>query len=242
MIISFADNRNGTGGVITVTGSSAGAVNTLYVSRFAGTNDSRTFVEAGTRVGDGTIAVTLETGPFLASLVSATSSDIEFTDPIVFRVTNEDVSMHYRVAEAIREFFLDLALPGLPSNPDLHVITKVGAKLTSLIEANNACVMYIPTQETFEASSNSDAEVAYPVDVVIHIKSGNTLRANIDNIMQTRDIAAFSLKAEPIPDIPEIHTVDVQPGILIDPAKWALNYDVSVITFIARTMRNELII
>lgn len=241
MMITFADNGDGTGGVVTVSGTGGSAINRLYISRFAGTNRSRTFELAGTRTGDGTITVAAETGPFLAMLTSATESDIEFTDPIVFRVTNSEVPLHYRVCEAIREFMLDLALPALPTDPELHVIAKVGAKFKELIGNNDSIVFYIPSQEVLEFASNSDSTVSYPVDVVIHIKSGNTLRINIREIMLSREIAAFSLKAEPLPDLPEIHTVNVQPNILVDPSKWALNYDVSVITFVALTERNEII-
>lgn len=240
-MITFADSGNGTGGVVTVSGTSSSAINKLYISRFAGSNRSRTFELAGTRTGDGTIAVATSTGPFLAILTSATAVEIEFTDPIVFRVTDSEVPLHYRVCEAIREFMLDLALPALPTDPDLHVIAKVGAKFKELIGNNDAIVFYIPTQEGIESASNSDSTVSYPVDVVMHVKSGNTLRANIREIMLSREIAAFSLRAEPLPDLPEIHTVNVQPNLLIDVSKWALNYDVSVITFVALTERNEII-
>lgn len=242
MIISFSDNADGTGGVVTVSGTASSAVNKLYVSQFTGSNRSRTFELAGTRVGDGTIAVALTTGPFIASLASATDVDVEFTDPLIFRVTDGELPLHERVCEAIREFMLSLALPGWPTDPELHQYVKIGAKLSELINGKNSIVLYVPGQETIESASNSDSTFSYPVDVMLHIKSGNTVKANIRDIMRSREISSLSIKAEPLPDVPEIHTVNVQPNILIDPAKWALNYDVSVLTFIALTERNETIL
>ncbi len=72
IVVTFVDNADNTGGVATVAGSSLTATNTLYVSRFQGNNRDRAFSIAGTRVGDGAIAVPMNSGRSWRWLLAST--------------------------------------------------------------------------------------------------------------------------------------------------------------------------
>lgn len=231
--ITFTDSQNGTGGTITVSGTGAGATNKLWISRFLGSNTNRSFVLEGTRTGNGTIAVSESVGAYLAVLESTDGVTVDLSEPLCFRVTNGEDPLHWKVAQAIREFIIAAALPGLPTNPELHVITKLGAKLEEVVKGNPSCVYYVPTSEQYEYLDNMTTTVKYPIVMVLNIKSGQSLTANLKNLLAMRQYGGLGFEACALPDVPEVHTVEVEPGGVIDPSKWALNYDVSVMTFTA---------
>jgi hypothetical protein len=231
--ITFTDSQDGTGGTITVSGTGSGATNKLWISRFLGSNTNRSFVLEGTRTGNGTIAVAESVGAYLAVLESTDGSSVDLSEPLCFRVTNGEDPLHWKVTEAIRQFILSAALPGLPTNPELHVAVKLGARLEEVIKGNPSCVYYVPTSEQYEYLDNMTTTVRYPVVMVLNIQSKQSLTQNLKNILAMRQHAGLGFEACALPDVPEVHTVEVEPGGVIDPSKWALNYDVSVMTFTA---------
>lgn len=239
---TFADNGLGTGGVVTIAGGSPTATNELWISRFLGTNEQRYFQSVGTRLGNGTIALTATPGPFLMVCVSTDGPTVELTDPVAMRVRSTVESVHYRVAEAIREFILSLALPGVATNPNLHLVAKVGAKLEELVRDNDSCVYYLPVTETIQGLDNLTSTISYPVTVVFNKRSGQRVSTNIKDILASREMATLAFGKFPLPDVPEVHTVLVQPGVTVDPSKWALNYDVSVLTFTALSEQYDSVI
>ncbi len=132
---AYADAGDGTGGVVTVSGSS-GATNTLWVSFFQGNNHKRTFTAVGTRVGDG--AINLESdalGPFLAFVQSVSGGSVTVSDPKGYRVSDSEKALHERILIAVRQYVLSLNLPGVPTDPDLHVMAKLGTKLDEVLAA-----------------------------------------------------------------------------------------------------------
>lgn len=235
LTITVADNGDGSGAVFTVAGSQPGSANVVWVSRFQGSNAERPFQSAGTRSGDGTVAWGGEIGCYLATVISTSAGAAAASEPIAFCVTDGTLSLYERVLEAVREFVLALALPGVASDPAKHRVCKIGAKLQELLRTGEEAVYYIPAAESFEYSDNAYATVSLPVNVVLISKSGSTLRGGLRELLLAREDCHLSFDASPLPDVPEIHTVDVQPGAVIDPGNWAQGYDVSVMTFIAKS-------
>lgn len=83
--ITVADNADGTGGVATLSGSTGGATNNVYVSA----DSPISFSLAGTRSGDGTVALSLVAGDYLAYVdsvvgsLSSRSAPYEFTTTLI---------------------------------------------------------------------------------------------------------------------------------------------------------------
>jgi hypothetical protein len=232
MEMRFESNNIGTGGVFYVSGSGGGSV-TIWVSRFHGANGTRTFSAAGTRAGDGAVSWSGETGCYIAHAASVVGSSVLLSPPIAFRVADGTLSLYERVLIAIREYIMSLALPGVATDPDKHVIAKMGAKLQELLRTGQECVYYIPTAESFESADNVYASVSLPVNVIFMTKSGHSLRAGLSQILIAREDANLSFNASPLPDVPEVYDVDMKPGVVTDPNQWAAGYDVSVLQFIA---------
>lgn len=68
--LTVADNGNGTGATATISGSSAGSSNTVEVSKI-GVDGALTQTAFGPRTGDGTVALSLSDGPYVATVTSS---------------------------------------------------------------------------------------------------------------------------------------------------------------------------
>lgn len=232
-IVTFQDNEDGSGGIFTVEGTGVSANNTVHVSRFHGSNTSRNFVVIGSRTGNGPINYAGELGAYIAIVVSVDGPVVSVSNPICFRMTDGTLSLYERVLEAVREYMMSLALPGVPTDPDQHVIAKMGAKLKALLANGNEGVYYLPTAEQISGADNSFASVSFPVNVIFVLKAGHRMRTGLSELLLAREDANLSLSDVPLPDLPEIHTVNAVPGVITDPENWAQGMDVSVLQFIA---------
>lgn len=233
--IAFTDNGDGTGGIFAITGSSGGT-NTLWVSMFQGSNNAP-FVNAGSRVGDGSIAFATDAGPGIAFVITDNSGTLSVSDPKRFRVTSGASSLHMRCAIAIREWILSMNIPGVPTEPELHTITKVGARLETILAERDpigtSCVYYIPVIETHTPADNVFNSVRYPVQVILLIESGQNLHAGLEDILHYREL--MHLGIEQLNDVPEVHDTIIQPGAIVDPGRWVQNYDASILTVICES-------
>ena len=230
--LTFSDNRNGTGGVFQITGSS-GSNNTLWVSQFHGSNSARTFAAVASRTSDGPVSWPGGNGCYMAHVASLWGTQLSLSSPIVFRITNGSLSLYEQVLIAVREHVLSLALPLVTNDPSKHVICKMGAKLQELMRQSSDCVYYIPTAESFSGSDNAYVSVALPVNVIFYTRTGSSLREGLSELLIAREDANLSFAASPLADLPQIHSVECKPGVVTDPGQWAIGYDVSVLQFIA---------
>ena len=231
-ILTFSDNRNGTGGVFQITGS-AGSSNTLWVSQFHGSNSARIFTAAGNRTSDGSLTWSATVGCYIAHVASLLGNQLSVSVPICFRVTDGSISLYEQVLLAIREHVLSLALPLVASDPAKHVICKMGTKLQELLRHNSECVYYIPTAESFSGADNAYVTVALPVNVIFYTRTGSSVREGLSELLLAREDTNLSFAASPLADLPQIYSVECKPGVVTDPGQWAVGYDVSVLQFIA---------
>lgn len=233
--LTYVDDNDGTGGILTVSGTTAGvSVNTVYVSEYTGGENNRAFRVLGTRVGDGTVLyVVSQSGPFMVHGVSNTAGVVEFSAPKVFRAADGVDSLHYRVAAAFREMVLAMALPGVTADPDSHLVCKIGARIQDLMDEDKKCVFYIPTQESISYMDNTFDQMEFPVNVVVAKESGQDLVKGLQDTLKARQLTHWMFGAVPIPDLPEVHTVDYRPGVINDASQWAQKYEVMVMTLVA---------
>jgi hypothetical protein len=241
-MITFADNKNGTGGTFTISGGDPAAIHTIYVSRFHGSNASRVFAPAGSRTGNGAVAFNGENGAYIAHQVTNNAGLLSFGTPVCFQITDGTDSLYWRFVAGIREFILSLALPGVATDPDQHFISKIGSDLERILQngVNSECVYYIPTGEKYAGSDNAYDSVSLPVNVIFITKGGHqNLQGELRNLMLTRETVNTAIPAVPVPDVGEIHSVDVEPGPIIEPGRWAQGYDVSVVRLIGHSEQTD---
>ncbi|MFA6245188.1 MAG: hypothetical protein WC655_29865, partial [Candidatus Hydrogenedentales bacterium] len=100
--LTWADTGDGTGGTATVAGSYAASTNTIYYASYAGDSETMTWTSAGSRTGDGTVAVSLASGHYLLRCHSAVGSDASDSSILYITVSNSTEVVEYRLATAIQ--------------------------------------------------------------------------------------------------------------------------------------------
>lgn len=97
--LTAADNADGTGAVATIADSDAGTTNRVYVANAVG----GTWTLAGTRTGDGIVALSLAVGVYFAYATSAAAGASSISAVTVVRVTSTATTdcIPIRVASAV---------------------------------------------------------------------------------------------------------------------------------------------
>lgn len=221
-----------TGTDVAFTVSSNPGTATVKVSRFLGTNESRSFTDVATIVGDGSSTVSgMTAGAYLAVAVSGST----ISEPITFYARNESDALHWRCLEAVREYILSLGLKHVSANPDDHVIVKLpynpDMELALDRDLTDHCVMYFPKTEDVNDANNEFNSVDYGVQVLLVRKIGKKLTVGLKSLLMVREHLVESLTISPFPDLPEIHTVRVVPGQPLLPEQWRNSYDCSTVVF-----------
>lgn len=227
--LSVVDNGSGSA-TITVSGNTGTA--TVYLSRFLGTNASRSFTVAGTVVGNGTLVLTgQDTGAYIAV---ATNTEPSVSAPVFFRLADSSESLHMRCLEAVREYIMSLSIPSVQVAADAHYIVKLPYRPDlefDLDSTQEFGIFYFPLPESYTAVDNEFDTVAYSVQVVLIRKIGKKLQEGLSDLLKCRELAALSMSICPLPDVPEVHTVDVLPGAVVMPERWQNSYDASSVVF-----------
>lgn len=218
---SVTDNKDGTGVTVTVSGYTAAVLRASRV--FSGDP----LEQIASFAGDGSQVVSLDSG----SYVGVWELDEVFGDPFTFRSSDAAEGIHLRALQAIRNVILSESLPGWPSNEDRHKIHK--RPVRTLKEFGNPPhgVHYWMDTETLVPADNVRNSVTFPV--IVAMVRGN----DGDNLVDpgwtySRELLFKSFPRCPLPGVPEIHTVTIQPGELFIPVGEAtLNLDLQTLIF-----------
>lgn len=171
--LSFADAADGTGGTLTISGSTGGATNALYTQRLdAAWYGDEGWNSEGSRSGDGTIAVTCEPGQYMGYVLSTSGAESNVSLPLMFRASDESESVYFQCLQAaqtrIRLLELRDIMPGNITAWKLPLLRAVGSAIGK--KASFPCVI-LSTMEAealnAEAGTNARDEIIYPVGVTI---------------------------------------------------------------------------
>lgn len=241
-VLAVTDNADGTGGVATVTGSTAGTTNTLWAWPYPTAGGSLTRTTVGSRVGDGTIAVgvpaDLALGAWLWMVESRQDESVEVSNLVARALTDpaDAVSaLYYRILNAAAAVVRAL---GLPESPRVEV-----ARVPAANEGDLPAVFVSPTEEAPGAEhSENDLQLDFPALVTFVRADANRARfALMEVMMYWREHARKALHKPGLAGVPEVFDarVDLYPNFPL-PA-WLANRDASsiLVTFSANTDRAD---
>ncbi len=231
--INFTDLGTGTTGTISLTGSQAGSTNELFLAKHAWGMGFEALTIAGSRVGDGSISLTgLTSGSYYAFARSTVGLTETLSIPLSFRVNSQELPLQERCANALRDFVLGLQIPDVTTDPQQHVVAKVGEKFDKVVESKNfkQAVFYLWAPETYSISNASEDFVKIPVVLSWIQKSSQGLTTNKTEILRFREIVHRSMAICELSEIPEVYGVSFMPGAVIDPSQWIENSDATNMT------------
>lgn len=114
--LTFSDAQDGTGGTATVAGSTGGTSNVVYtMSATQALLSSPSWVNSGSRTGDGAVTLTLTSGYYWAYVENNDAGNITFSPLIYCAVTDSADPLIERCAAAIESVLSGLTMAGNPN-------------------------------------------------------------------------------------------------------------------------------
>jgi len=220
--LTVTDNADGSGAVATVAGSTVGSTNVVSVQTY----DGLTWTAAGTRTGDGTLALALAKGYCFAKCDSSLSGQNVVSNVVRCPVTDANDSVHARAAEYIRSNLATLSLGGAEQN-----VKRMTLPTEEVMTFPGVIVWFNDGEQIIGGSNNRD-DIGYPVHVAIVDQKLTSLSIPPDQYLLYRQRCIRKIRNQPMAGIPEIMTVQVQPSLVVDEKLPAYDYFVTAWTFI----------
>ena len=233
--LSVADDADGTGGTATISGATSGTTNTVYYLSRSSLGSAWT--SAGSRSGNGTLAVNVAVGRYWAYATSTLSGVYAVSSVVAFSATSGDESIYENILTEVAADIVDLSLSGITTSVDIQ---KVPRK-KSLASLSLPCCIVAPWgRKTVRGagSPNTRDDIEYPVAVI-------TIQASNEDQDTSRDRAerwhesildAFIHQRLFTDDDADVWTCMASPTEVFDPAAFGAGYDVGgmILRFVAR--------
>jgi hypothetical protein len=238
--ITWVDSANGTGGVLTITGSTGGSTNTVYSQAPGGT----TWTSRGSRVGDGTITLSLTAGYYHLH-VSSSSGGIAVSNIIIMApVSSDDEAVHERCVDAVVSLARTLATAG-----SLPLITDSTTQVHDSIDLDPSIFTNIPLPALVAAPKgvathggvvNERDDIGYPVPLIIVDRNGAEMDEHRDDYLLLRERLDRYFRNQPLTGVPEIINCIVDDTQVFEyPKEWEYQWMISTVMlrFISREAR-----
>ena len=224
--LAVADNGDGTGAVATITGSTAGATNTVSVQAVTGLGTS-TWTTGGSRVGNGTVALSLAVGFYWVRVVSELDGATAVSNLVYLYVSATTTAIHYEILEAVQAKIVGLALSGISSaNVQIRKIAwdkdfpKPGVLISPMPEEINP-----------GAGTNERDDIGYRVAVVVmRVSNQNVKQAEMNQFLLWRQRIDSALLNQRLSGTAAWRVI-TEPGGLYIPEAFKQQHDVSALIF-----------
>lgn len=213
-VLTVTDNGNGTGGVATVTGSTAGTTNTVYSQP----NGSTTWTSRGNRTGDGTISMSITTtGRYFFVVLSVNANGTVASNVVDLYITDTTTSVHYRCLVAVQEAIQGLDLTGI-ADAQIYRMNLPTDRNTQATITLPCVIVSQPGQELELEGTNLRDDIGYPVLITFVDKNNQNTTANqARDLLWRQRVYRLFRHQRTITSVTEIERCEVEPGPIIDP-------------------------
>jgi hypothetical protein len=237
------DNGNNTGALATISGSTATAMNTVYVQSFDGELGTTNWTSAGSRIGDGTLHLSLTVGHRLAYVNSTLSGVSSVSSVVYFVVTDGLAPVHLACLTAAQARIQALLLDGVGADSILVAKIPLDRNLGTGSGVALPAILLAPERETVDpqAGVNSLDDVGYGVMVTIVDRDNQepTLHLNLDKYLLWREKIVRAFRNQRLPGVPGVMNCVVEPAEVVSGEAWSKNLFTSalVLRFVSREPR-----
>lgn len=175
--LDFLDAADGTGGALTISGSTSGATNTFYTQPLDSSwYGDQGWTSRGSRSGNGDIAVSLAPGLYMGYVHSTSGVESNVSLPLQFRASEERESIYYQILKSAQARIKLLNLNEINNSSIVAwkmPLTRAVSALTSTATGKKATfpVVMLTTMdaETINADAGTNArdDIGYPVGVAM---------------------------------------------------------------------------
>jgi len=217
--VAWTDAANGSGGTIAVSGSYAGATNTIYTQSFTGTVGGGTWTSSGSRTGNGNVTLTLAAGHYLAYCRS-TAGD-ESADSVVHYVqaTSGTESVEYLCLQAVQARIAALSMTGIDAADVVvrEVPTERNVTLPGIIVSPQRSI------HSTRDGTNARDDVTYGVYVAIFAADNQALTANTPKYTRWLQQIAKAFRGQRLSAVTESILCSVEPVATVPWGEWTNN-------------------
>lgn len=230
LTLSITDNMDGTGATAAITGSNPASTNTLGVQKVDGELGGLTWTTAGSRVGDGALALPGLKGFYWGRCDSVFGGVDTLSNLSYFVASDGNDAVIWRAMLAAQARIQGMALSGIVNGS--IVIQKepwerafgsdrIGQyALPGIIICPFGKEQMLPTEGT-----NVRDDVGYPILVSILASNNQDLSTNNQPLyLKWREQIARAFRNQRLPGILEIYRVAVEPAAISLPAAFLANY------------------
>ncbi|HEX7379340.1 MAG TPA: hypothetical protein VF278_19615 [Pirellulales bacterium] len=201
--LAITDNGDGTGATATITGSTVGSDNSIFVASWGPAGSNLAFINEANRIGDGTVTLSLTTGFYAAyceSLLGGVPA-IPGNQPL-FQVTNSAAfnSVHAALAAQVQTIIQGLLGTSIVGISPASVRVRKTAYMGDFSARNplpsnfsyslpGIVLCYFDVEEVADATNARD-EIGYPITIVFAQESQSAAtpsEANADQFLRWRE-------------------------------------------------------
>lgn len=234
--LSIVDQADGTGATATVSGSTAGATNTIFAQAVGST----TVIDCGNRSGDGTHDCVIPSplpriGWYFFWVSSTNGTFTEVSNLVYLWVTDGDDAIHKQCLDAVVSVIESLSLAGI-DNANIVSVKAPDAGLFGQEGALSLPVVFVsPIQEQtpWQEGLNSDDDILYGVLVTLVRAGGGqdeTVEANLNAHLQSRESIRRAFLNEGLVAVPTVFTCRIEPSQLYKRIAWPANLELWELT------------
>lgn len=243
--VAFSDNADGTGAVATVDGD-GGATNDIYVQKFDETFGAGPWINAGTRSGDGDVALSLAVGHYLGYAQSTTSGGGAPSIVHYFTVTTGLESIHYRCIEAARTRIAAAGLSGLDGASVVAYHLPIARDF--LAEPGETPLKTLPgvlvtpfgtERHDPDEGTNFRDVIEYPVQITIVAVQNQLLATNLEARLKWREQVFDAFRNQRLPGVEEVERCLIEPQSIVDTASFDNNLWHSAMVIYCRAKRRR---
>jgi len=214
--LSISDNADGTGGIATISGSNVLATNTVYSAVYSGLQQNFAWVSAGSRTGDGTVAVAPGNGLYFW-YVDSNLSSVHSVSNISFQaLTNTTLSVHYRCLLAYQTRILGLGLTGVSSsNVNIKWLPR---QWDNIDNANLPMILIVPMgKEGQPGILTGQDDIEYPTLVAIVDKQNQDYTSGLARNLLWRESIFRAFRHQRLVGVQEIITTAAETDYVLNP-------------------------
>lgn len=221
--LTITNNSDGTGTYV-IAGSSVGATNEIYWSRIE--LDDMGWELLGSRVGDGSVALTTQPGLKWFYVVSTLGGVVQASAPVPASITATVLAVYERILQSVGTTLQGIVANGL--TPLITDITRV-QRMDYIADVNKInlqdfkcdvpCIIYGPgLTETFVVgtSLNMSDDFDYPVLVSVIDRKSAEYQANDAAYLAIREAIRNTFNQRRVAGVKESKTTQVQFEIVLD--------------------------
>lgn len=205
--LAVTDLETGGGVSAAITGATAGTTNTLYTQAVPGDLGTAAWTAVGSRVGSGSLTVTVDKGYYHFHVLSTLGADVTASNIVYQKVTDGQDAVQERILAAVAARIGSLLLPGLTQ------VYRLKVPFRDVIAYPSIVVTDFNQSETVLGGTTQRDDIGRPVYVVFATKTASQ-QQDAPQYHLWRQMVWRAFSYQRLPGVAEVDACFVEPAVI----------------------------